>query len=115
MNIDRCIAWDKGTFIGREAAQNAPAPTQILRMIEIDANGADPMGFEPLRKDGAVIGTTTSGGYGYRMQASYAMALVNVEHADIGNDIIVDVVGEQCQATIIDMSPYDPTGSRMRS
>ncbi|ASJ75481.1 GcvT family protein [Granulosicoccus antarcticus] len=112
--FDRWIAWDKGNFIGREAARKASAPTQVLRMIEIDASDADARGFEPVRKDGCVIGMTTSGGYGYRMQASYAMALVNVEHADIGNDIIVDIVGEQRPATIIELSPYDPTGGRMR-
>ncbi|MFT5632142.1 MAG: dimethylglycine dehydrogenase, partial [Gammaproteobacteria bacterium] len=35
-------------------------------------------------------------------------------HAEVGNRVAVHVVGVERQATIIDDSPYDPTGSAMR-
>ena len=83
-------------------------------MLEIDARDADAAGHEPVRLSNEVIGMTTSGGYGYRVQKSLAMALVDTRHAKMGTKVIVDVVGERRPAKIIEMQPYDPAGSRMR-
>ena len=112
--LDRWIAWDKGDFIGKAAAQSVPAPKRVLCMLEIDARDADAAGHEPVRLSNEVIGMTTSGGYGYRVQKSLAMALVDTRHAKMGTKVIVDVVGERRPAKIIEMQPYDPAGSRMR-
>ena len=57
---------------------------------------------------------TTSGGYGYRVQKSLAMALIDKEHTNEGKKVIVDIVGERRPAEIIRMQPYDPSGARMR-
>jgi dimethylglycine dehydrogenase len=113
--LDRWIAWDKGDFIGKEAAQNAAAPARLLRMIEIDADNADAMGFEPVRLGCDLIGMTTTGDYGHRTKKSLAMALIDTAHAEIGTDLIVDVAGQRRPAKIIEMSPYDPSGARMRA
>ena len=111
--LDRWIDWEKGDFIGREAAKNAAPPARVLRMIEIEATDADAVGFEPVWLDESLIGITTSGGYGHRMQRSYAMALIDVG-TEIGAEVSVHVSGEKRLAKIIEMSPYDPTGNRMR-
>lgn len=113
--LDRWIAWDKGDFIGRAAAQSAPAPKRILTMLEIDADDADAVGFEPVWQDGALVGITTSGGYGHRLGRSFAMALVDVGARTIGQALSVHVMGELRPAKVIAMSPYDPTAARMRA
>lgn len=113
--LDRWIAWDKGDFIGKEAAQSASSPERRLRMLEIDATNADAMGFEPVRLGGRVIGMTTSGGYGHRVQKSLAMALIDTAHGEVGTEVQVDVAGEPRTARVIDISPYDPIGDRMRA
>jgi len=112
--LDCWIDWDKNNFIGKEAAQNAPEPKRVLCMLEIDVIDADSMGHEPVRLGNEVIGMTTSGGYGYRVKKSLAMALIDKKHANVGKRAIVDVVGERRPAEIILMRPYDPSGGRMR-
>ncbi len=113
--LNRWIAWDKPDFIGKAAAQNAPAPARVLAMLEVDADLADPTGFEPVWSNGRCVGITTSGGYGHRLQKSFAMALVEPGFAAHGTGLSVHVMGEERPAKVIAMSPYDPTGARMRA
>jgi len=112
--LDRWIDWEKGDFTGREAAMAAPAPTRALTMIEVDADTADATGFEPVWEGDKVIGITTSGGYGHRMGRSYAMAMMDQAYTEVGTDVTVQVMGEMRPAKVIDMSPYDLSGNRMR-
>ena len=113
--LDRWIAWDKGDFIGKEAARRAALPSRMLTMLEIDASDADAAGFEPVWQKNRLVGMTTSGGYGHRTGKSLALALVDRELAQPGNALSVHVVGEERAATTIGMSPYDPEGLRMRA
>lgn len=113
--LDRWIASDKDDFIGRQAANSAAAPKRVLRMLEVDAVDADCVGFEPVWQGTKLIGITTSGGYGHRLGRSFAMALIDVAHAEIGTEVGVHVMGEHRNAEVIEMSPYDPSGSKMRA
>lgn len=113
--LDRWIAWDKGDFIGRNSAKAAKVPQQLLVMLEIDADDADAVGFEPVWHNGKRVGMTTSGGYGHRTQRSFAMALVDRAHFEIDTELSVHVMGEVRPAKVIEMSPYDPSGARARS
>ena len=45
--LDRFIA-DKAGFIGHDAFRQAAPPPQVLVTLEVDADDADPAGFEPL-------------------------------------------------------------------
>ncbi len=112
--LDRWIAWDKGDFIGKEAAQIAPPPKRILTMIEVDADDADCTGFEPVWQGEGRVGITTTGGYGHRLRRSFAMALIDTAQAAIGTELQVHVMGEPRPAKVIPMSPYDPKGNKMR-
>ena len=42
------------------------------------------------------------------------MALVDVEHAQVGEELHTHVVGAERGARIIESSPYDPGGVSMR-
>jgi len=115
--MDRWIAWDKGDFVGRAAAlaeRDGNGPSQVLRTLEIDADGADASGFEPIWKNGKRVGFVTSGGYGHTVDKSLAMALIDPAVADEGAALSVHVVGAERGATVIPPSPYDPSGSAMR-
>lgn len=116
--LSRWINGDKGAFIGRDAAQQAAPPKRLLTMLEVGADTADATGFEPVwarDKDGnTLIGITTSGGYGHRMGRSYALAMVDQKFTEIGTALTVQVMGDMRPASVIPMSPYDPTGDRMR-
>jgi dimethylglycine dehydrogenase len=114
--MDRWIDWSKD-FIGKKAAlaeHDGNGPAKLLVTLEVDADGADAAGFEPVWKGDQKIGFVTSGGYGHTLGTSLAMALVNREFADVGSDLSVHVVGVERSAKVISASPYDPDGSAMR-
>ncbi|KAB7613514.1 FAD-dependent oxidoreductase [Amylibacter sp. SFDW26] len=115
--MDRWIDWNKGDFIGREAAlkeRDGSGVKQKVVSIEIDASGADASGFEPVWKDGKLAGFITSGGYGHTIGKSLAMAMLDVDQCGEGNELSVHIVGEERAAKVIAPSPYDPTGNAMR-
>jgi dimethylglycine dehydrogenase len=62
-----------------------------------------------------VVGTVTSGDWGYRIGKNLAYAFVKPEHSAQGTTFEVDVLGKRVPATIIPMGPYDPDYSLMRS
>ncbi|UWR22775.1 FAD-dependent oxidoreductase [Sulfitobacter sp. S190] len=116
--MDRWIDWDRAGFVGRDAALaerdgNGPAQRQVT--LEIDAEGADASGYEPIWHDGAQVGFVTSGGYGHTVGKSLAMALVDSDKAQPGTALRVHVVGVERAAKVIDPSPYDPEGKVIRA
>jgi len=115
--MDRWIGFDKGEFIGREAAlaeqQNDSAPQRLVTLA-IEDTDADASGFEPVWHDGRRIGFITSGGYGHYVGKSLAMALVAPEHSAPGTRLQTHIVGTEREAQVIPPSPYDPEGRRMR-
>ena len=115
--MDRWIAWNKGEFVGRKAAlaerERNTAPQKLVT-LEVDALDADASGYEPVWTAGRRVGFVTSGGYGHHVGKSLAMALVDVEHAQVGEELHTHVVGVERGARIIESSPYDPEGAVMR-
>jgi len=114
--MDRWIDWDKA-FVGKAAAlaeRDGNGPAQVLVTLDIAADGADASGYEPIWKDGEKVGFVTSGGYGHTCGTSLAMGLVNTEHAGVGSDLKVHIVGVERDARVIAPSPYDPAGKAMR-
>ncbi|MEM7438317.1 MAG: FAD-dependent oxidoreductase [Pseudomonadota bacterium] len=114
--MSRWINWDKGDFIGRDAAmkEHNQGSDRVLVTLDVAADDADCSGFEPVWKDGTLVGFVTSGGYGHTVDKSLAMALVDRDAATEGTALSVHVVGAERAATVIAPSPYDPTGKAMR-
>ncbi|MEM6985875.1 MAG: aminomethyltransferase family protein, partial [Pseudomonadota bacterium] len=116
--MDRWINWDKGNFIGRDAAvseRDGNGPARRLVTLEVDATDADASGFEPLWHADSLVGYVTSGGYGHTVGKSLAMALVKPEHSDIGSELSVHIVGQARRCHVISPSPADPSGKAMRA
>jgi dimethylglycine dehydrogenase len=66
-------------------------------------------------KNGAMIGRTTSGGYGWRTGKSLALAMVKPEFSHVGDEVDVRILGETRRAIVIPDSPYDPQNGALRS
>jgi len=116
--MGRWIDWTKDSFVGRDAAiaeRDGNGPAKRLVTLEVTADGADASGYEPVWTGDKMVGFVTSGGYGYTMGKSYAMALVDTELAAEGTDLSVHIVGVERAAKVIAPSPYDPTGKAMRN
>ena len=115
--MDRWIDWNKEAFIGREAAlaeRDGNGPAQRLVTLEVEANGADASGYEPVWSGDKRVGFVTSGGYGHTVNKSLAMALVNADLAEVGSELTSHVVGVARDVKVIAPSPYDPAGAVMR-
>jgi dimethylglycine dehydrogenase len=115
--MDRWIAFDKGAFLGHEAAlreREVDRPQHRLVTLQIDSLDADASGYEPVWREGRRVGFVTSGGYGHTVDKSLAMALVDVSQSEPGTTLSTHIVGKERGALVIPSSPYDPTGSRMR-
>ena len=120
--MDRWIAWDKNSaFVGREAAvaerdKGVSGLKQILVTLEIENAQAEAAGYEPVwAPNGRRIGMTTSGGYGYSVEKSLAMALIDPAFSDVGTQLKTHIVGVERSCRVIESSPWDPSGARIRS
>ncbi|MBS0122943.1 GcvT family protein [Thetidibacter halocola] len=114
--LDRFIAWSKGDFIGRAAAEaeRATPPARRLAPFAVDALDADVQGFEPIWIDGAVAGFCTSGGYSHHAGTSVALALVPRERAAPGLEAEIEILGEMRPARLLTEALFDPEGTRFR-
>ena len=115
--MDRFISFKKNAdFIGRAVAEaeRATPPARILAIFEVDADDADVVAYEPVFIDGTVQGFCTSGGYSHHTGKSIAMALIPREHAHIGKQVEIEIMGKLRSAVQIEPT-FDPQGSKMRS
>jgi dimethylglycine dehydrogenase len=115
--MDRWIDLNKDNFIGKEAVfseKNNDSAPQRLVTLEVDADNADASGFEPVWHNGKRVGFITSGGYGHVVEKSLAMALVTPDAMQPGTALTTHIVGVERGATVIESSPHDPQGQRMR-
>jgi dimethylglycine dehydrogenase len=116
-NLAQHVAFDKGDFIGREAAlreREAGADKTLVTLL-IDATNADASGFEPVKCNGKLVGSVTSGAYGHFVKQSLALAYVDRDIATSATDLTVDLIGEPRPAKILPAPAYDPKGLRLRS
>jgi dimethylglycine dehydrogenase len=111
--LGRFVRPDKGAFIGRDAAQRilAEQPKRRLAIFALDPGEVDPMGNEPILKDGEVLGRLTSGGFGFNVKHAIGLGYIR---SDIADEVEIEILGERRRARILEEPPYDPDGKRLR-
>ncbi len=114
--LGRFINFKKADFIGRDAALRARDAEAGLRLVSlvIDADDADVVGDEPVRRDGTAIGWVTSGGYGHWVGKSLAQAYIPAEMAVEDACFDVEILDVMRSARVISQPLFDPNGGRMR-
>lgn len=116
--LQRFVKFDKADFIGRDAAFAAEAagPEKRLVCLRLEARGIAPAhGGASVYADDRLVGSVTSGGYGYRVEESLAMAYVEADVAEEGRKLGVDVIGERRLATVVPACRYDPSNQRVKA
>jgi len=116
-DLERFVDFDKGPFLGRDALVAWRGKGFENKLVTLEVQGvtdADARGSEPVTKNGAMIGRTTSGGYGWRTGKSLALAMVKPEFAAPGTEVEVRVLGQELRAVVIADSPYDPANKTLR-
>ncbi len=121
------VTWDKPDgFIGDKAlAKHRAAKAQPKRLVCIalqDQSEATPMMYheEPIYRNGVIVGSTTSGAWGHRVNRS--LALGYVKHAEgVTKDWIasgtweVEIAWKKYPAIVQLESFYDPKNLRIKS
>ena len=75
----------------------------------MDADGADAHGYEPVRDGEVIVGFVTSGGYGFRVDRSIALAYLPRGYSKPGTRLTVEILGHRRTAEVVRAPLYDPT------
>ncbi|MEO1197601.1 MAG: aminomethyltransferase family protein, partial [Pseudomonadota bacterium] len=116
--LDRFISFKKNVdFPGRAAllAEKTEGPAKRAVGLVIDANGHDAPYMANVWKDGERVGETTSGAWGYRVDASLAIGMVRADLTEPGTALEVEIFGQMHPATVKAMPFWDPENERLRA
>ena len=118
--LDRFVHPNKGQFIGRDALVKGREKGLNWNFVTLEVHGvtdadSDARGSEPLYAKGKLIGRATNGGFGWRVNKSLALGMVRPEHASLGTEIEINILGKLFKATVIAESPYDPDNIALRA
>jgi aminomethyltransferase len=111
------VKLDKGDFIGREALvrrKEAGFQDKLVNLAIED--GYVPAGGDTIQRKGRAVGQVTSSAYGYAVGSALALGYVPRGLALEGKKLTIrDGEGQDHPAAIVDRSPYDPEGKRLRA
>ncbi len=115
------VAWEKASFIGREALLTQKDLPRSRRLIQFRLEDPDRLLYhdEPIYRDGELVGRTTSGMWSYVQERCLAMGYlsnpegVTRDWLDAGS-FEIEVAAERIPATTSIRSFYDPESHRVR-
>jgi dimethylglycine dehydrogenase len=117
--LDRFVKPDKPCeFNGKAAlvAETANGVEKRFVTLIVQAGKADAPYMSTIWHDGQVVGETTSGGWGYRVNASIALGMVRVDLAAPGTTLEIEIYGERFPAVVQkDAALWDPRNERIRA
>tara|TARA_B100000959_G_scaffold7134_1_gene7298 strand:+ start:15119 stop:17563 length:2445 start_codon:yes stop_codon:yes gene_type:complete len=115
--LDRFIKFDKDDFTGKAALekQKDEGLSQRMMTLQIETVDADAYMNESIYKDGRLVGRVTSGATSHMVGNCLSMAYLEIDQANPGTTLEVQVLENRCPATVIADSPYDPDNTRPRS
>lgn len=114
--LDRFVDFERGGFIGYEAARRERDQVTARRLVTIavTSDDADAAGFEPIWSGDRLVGYATSGGYGHCAGMSLAMGYVDSSITADDRDLHITILGERRRCVILSQPPIDPAGERLR-
>ena len=117
--LDRFVKLDKPQdFPGKAALMNERQQGSKKRFVTLTvaANGADAPYMSTIWHNGEVVGETTSGAWGYRINKSVALGMVRTEFASPGTTLEVEIYGERVAAEVQPDQPlWDAKNERLRA
>lgn len=115
--MDRFVCLEKGDFIGRDNLikwQKKGGENQLVTLEIDEIKDADVLGNNALTLNGELVGRATSGGFGFRVNRSLALAMVKPKYAVLGSEFSIDILGENYLTKVIADSPFDGKNERLR-
>ena len=99
-------------FIGKEALkkikQEGIKRKQVGLIIDCDPLSGPNTTFWPVEKDGKTIGKVTSAVYSPRLKKNIALAMIEINYSNLGNQLDVLTHEGKYSATIVEKPFYDP-------
>lgn len=116
--LDRFIKPEK-QFIGRDAvvAGKEKGLGWIFSTLVVTGNTTvDARGSEAIyNAAGEVVGRATSGGFGWRIGKSLALAMLSPAYAQVGSKLKIKILGDLYDAEVVGESPFDPDNAVLRA
>jgi dimethylglycine dehydrogenase len=116
--LERFVDWTKPDFKGRAAllAEREAGLKRRFATLVVDASDCDAPYMSTVWQGGQVVGETTSGGWGHRVDRSMALAVVRADLARPGTQLEVEIFGERFPAEVQPEGPlWDPENARIRA
>jgi dimethylglycine dehydrogenase len=117
--LERFVKLDKPQdFPGKAALQSEKQQGSAKRFVTllVDAGACDAPYMSCLWSGDEIVGETTSGGWGYRVNASIALGVVRTDLAVPGTELQVEIYGEKFRAVVQEDQPlWDPENARIRA
>ncbi len=103
-------------YIGRSAVDKhrGMLPERRLITLEIKTEQSDCWGSEPIFHNNQRVGHVTSGGYGWRINKSLAVGLIESRYTEPGTGLQVQILGEKRDAEVVQDPAYDRLNFRLR-
>lgn len=116
--MGRFVKWEKPNFVGKaamEKEQDAGIKKKFVTLL-VDAGKYDAPYMSTIWHNGEIVGETTSGGWGHRINRSIALGMLRVDLAEAGTEIEVEMFGDRYKAVVQEDQPlWDPKNERVRS
>ena len=117
--LGRFVKLDKPhDFPGKAALQNEKkqGSKKMFVTLIVEAGAADTPYMSTIWKDGEIVGETTSGGWGYRVNASIALGMIKTELAFDNSSVEVEIYGKKYNAIVQRDEPiWDPRNERLKA
>lgn len=117
--LDRFVKLDKPQdFPGKAAllAEKQQGITKRFVTMTVEAGEQDAPYMSTVWHNGVVVGETTSGDWGYRINKSIALGTIKAELAEPGTELEINIFGKMCKATVQPDQPlWDPENARIRA
>ena len=113
--LDRFVCFDK-EYVGRDALerQRASGLTRRLVTLAVETVDADAFMNEGVYRGDTLVGRVTSGAHSHTFGHCLSMAYLQAQHAGVGTELEIPLLGTRRKATVIADSPYDPHNERPR-
>ena len=113
LGLDRLVNLETDIdFIGKEALkkikQNGIKRKQVGLIIDCDPLSGPNTTFWPVEKGGKTIGKVTSAVYSPRLKKNIALAMIEINYSELGNQLDVQTHEGKYSATIVEKPFYDP-------
>jgi dimethylglycine dehydrogenase len=116
-----------GRFVKLDKPQDFPGKAAILSekqqgvkksfvTLKVDAGDTDAPYMSCVWHGDQIVGETTSGGWGYRVNTSIALGMIKAELAAAGTELEVEIYGKKYHAVVQEDQPmWDPENERLRA